>query len=401
MVMDKKLEKGDSVWKVLKKEGMTDREIMNKLNAFSKDMGEKLMSEHNMTKEQAMVYINGRFGHMDIGEQFKISKDGNLMIDDFADDRKLGHFKNGLWDHESMSNSDQAISGQPIDDADTGVKAKTDAEVDEDHEAVEIRQEGGSNPIDSHTEEQLQAELNDKLASIEVKINSPVWNAVREMPVEKLLEEVPPDQRPISIIWHSKEDITNIEALNKKIIGVTYWEFKELQKISNLIAEHRPSGEDMHMHVEDLLKEHEIVGTSAEAQVPVDTKAVERPGEGVPGGESPEHAVEGELDFNNHNSLLENFQKNNFDIDTESFEKVNQMSPKQVETAVFADDSGINPEGKNFMKKIIATNLNAKAGESFEEYLWRYIENEDVPVVTEKQFNGLGEVYESLGNKVE
>lgn len=408
IVMEKKLEKGDSVWKVLESEGMTDREIMNKLNTFSKDMGEKLMSEHRMTKEQAMLYINGRFGHMDVGEQFQIDKDGNLVIDNFINDQKLGYFKNGSWEQEGISNSDQAIDDAEVEvKTETDAEVKTDAEVEvdvaaEEREAVEIRQENESNPIDSHTEEQLQAELNDKLASIGVEINSRVWNAAREMPVERLLEEVPPDQRPISIIWHSKEDITNIDGLSKKIPGVTYWEFKELQKLSNFIAEHRPSSEGTHMRVEDFLKEHEIASdTLIEAQSPANAVVAERPGGEGSASEGLEQEAEGELDLNNHDSLFENFQKNNFDIDMESFEKVNQMSPKQAENIVFAQDSSISPEGKNFMKKIIATNLNAKAGESFEEYLWRYIENEDVPVITQEQFNGLGEIYESLGKKAE
>ena len=84
-------------------------------------------------------------------------------------------------------------------------------------------------------------------------------------------------------------------------------------------------------------------------------------------------------------------------MDKETFEKVGQFSPKQVEDAVFAKDSEISSEGKDFLKRVIATNLNAKAGESFEEYLERYFENEDVPEVTQKERGVLGEIYKKMG----
>ena len=93
------------------------------------------------------------------------------------------------------------------------------------------------------------------------------------------------------------------------------------------------------------------------------------------------------------------FQRGSINVDKNTFEKVGKFPPKQIENAVFANDSQVSSEGKDFFRRVIATNSSAKAGKSFKEYLERYFDSKDFSKVTQEELGALGEIYKKMGGK--
>jgi hypothetical protein len=101
------------------------------------------------------------------------------------------------------------------------------------------------------------------------------------------------------------------------------------------------------------------------------------------------------LDPDNRETLLKFLRGRNANINEGMIDIVNMMSPLRVMEKVMQDNS-VGPAAQSFFKKIEATNNGAKPGENFEDFLWRYIESDDVPSIAEDELDGLALVYEKI-----
>ena len=104
---------------------------------------------------------------------------------------------------------------------------------------------------------------------------------------------------------------------------------------------------------------------------------------------------QGFLDPDNRETLLKFLKEKSRDISEEAVDIVNRMAPLRVMEKVLGDSS-LSPEAQVFFRKIEATNNGAKPGESFEDFLWRYIESDDVSAISEDELDGLAEVYQKI-----
>jgi hypothetical protein len=101
------------------------------------------------------------------------------------------------------------------------------------------------------------------------------------------------------------------------------------------------------------------------------------------------------LDPENRETLLKFLKGHNLNVNEEMIDVVNRMAPLRVMEKVLGDDA-LSQQAKGFFEKIEATNNGAKPGENFEDFLWRYIESDDIPAIAEEELEGLAEVYEKV-----
>ncbi|MEA2007409.1 MAG: hypothetical protein U9O20_04610 [Patescibacteria group bacterium] len=603
------LEKGDSIWGTLKNRNLSDREIMNKVNLLSKQIGESLVAD-GVSPEQAKEFINWRFGHMDVGENFIVDESGNLVVDDFLSKSKLDQF--GISSNDELGvidtseiNADESLSSR-LDDGDEPTGQGIEKHFIDEGESVDGNNgqepvtEKVAGPVENITETvDLRGEISslsgsekgfivEKLA--ENKVDSKVFDQINGSSAGKVMDSAAQRlrelskasmssgetansldiQRTMGLLRHMKQTVEPIEnetfaqyvdryssarnfrmdekdlerlsnvykqaylagsgeslnvanapdplPENDEVIGkVTERGVKndgnevpsEAEKIAdersvevkkNEIFEKRPSlkvfdsfenflennGEELNYRSVDVVEQwqrfkettpkelmseksfqvidqrmqrvgdamdesntsvalkqlglisrrfanldqnHEFLirGTELAEKMgieydPYDPSIVNKMENGIlteiDGYKvSPEFLTDEEIEKVNEaraisgkelmekgvtktleeaGEVTESFQESSINVDKETFEKVGKFSPKQVEDVVFEKGSGISNEGKDFMRTVIATNLNAKAGESFEEYLERYFENENIPEVTQEDLKSLGEIYEKM-----
>jgi len=355
------LKRGDSVWTVMKNNEFSDREIMNKVTAFNKDMGERLMSEHNMTKEQAIAYVNGRFGHMDIDEKFAIDAKGSLVINNFINDDKLDQFNKGEWKIPGLEETDATAGEVP-----------------------------GGNPAESVLSEAKKLENTGvNLEGLGIEPDSKVWQAAQAMTAKELLHAVPDDGASPSSAWRSSQKMLELPEEARKILGsVSYEEFSQLKKLSTVVGGNLLSEADLNRTVselmarEDLIQSIKVTSDVTSEQVPISV-------EQTPDGEAPASDIFKRDLFDGLN------KSDNVEISPKEFEEVNKMSLKKVFDTVREENSGVSNEGKKFLSQMLATN-RPKPGESFGQFVERYYDNQNVGAAKEEQYALLGEVYEEM-----
>ncbi|GEM_PF-1450879 len=316
-VLDTKLKPGEDVWeKVAEHYGGDQGETAKTMVSFEKNMSKELLAK-GMSQQKANDFIDWRFRHLKVGQEIKLDQDG-LIIKNFVEPKSIESF--GSKYAEDIARAEEEL-----------------AELDDPAKVVDVEGINNSSSIDI---ELMEASMNDELMNAGIEIDSKIWHSVKNISVAKLLEEVPASKEDVASIWKTKEGLVNIKELKQESIldGVSYDEFKELQKISNMLSAWNPNATELSMQADDYLRFH--VGHSMEDMDNAFGTAQNVPSEGL-----------------QSNNLAEN-SSSSLEVTADNF--LDRISDK--ERALFADT-----EGKKFLAsvqiaadKVKTTDIQAK-----------------------------------------
>ena len=247
--MSVELKKGENVWQKVSEHYDGEQDKTAKVIVAFEEKTVKELQRSGMSEQKAKDFIDWKFRHLPVGQDVELDESG-LRVEGFTD-------KKGIRQFEAKY---EAQSVEPKPEAILEPKELSERELAE-KEYNEMPPEQRVHEDSSLKIEEINAVANDELMNAGLEINSKTWNLVKGISVEKLLKEIPADDRDPAIIYKELTKpghLIQIDELKQDgfLDGVSYKEFKDLQKISNMMNEWTPDKAEMAMSLEDYLESH-------------------------------------------------------------------------------------------------------------------------------------------------